>query len=76
MEEAQINEDTSVPLRFVFALVGCSAAVLAVTCGLVLWGARLEAAVATKVPKEQYIQDMVEMKADVKAIKRHLKIPD
>jgi hypothetical protein len=68
-EPTQIDEQSTIPLRIVWTLV-------ALTACAVLWGARLEAKTDTKVDRVQYATDISTVQADLKAIKRHLKIPD
>ena len=65
----EINEDTKVPLKAAIAS-------FFVLMAAVAWGLRLEWNVGTKVAKEAYVEDMNELKSDVKAIKKHLKIKD
>lgn len=69
-----LTERTKVPLGWVFGLIGCSFTILMVAGGLVLWGARLEAKIEGKVDKLDYVQDVSELKNDVKQIKKALKI--
>ncbi len=69
-----LTEETKIPLRWVFGLLGCAATVLMVTGGLVAWGARLESRVETKVAKEEYSSDISQVKSDLRLIKNRLKI--
>lgn len=69
-----LSDKTKVPLGWIFGLIGCSFTILMVAGGLVLWGARLEAKTEGKVDKLDYVQDVAEIKRDLKDVKRALKI--
>ena len=72
----QIDDDTKVPLKWVYGLVGVAATVTMVAGGLVLWGARLEAKTNEKVDRIDYVQDIAQVKSDLRAIKNKLSIKD
>lgn len=66
-KEAELSEKTRVPLGVV---VGAFILIIP----LIAWALRVEWSVSTKVDREQYISDMVELKKDVKDLKRHFKV--
>ena len=75
-ESGEISDKTRITLGF-------GAAIIMVLIPLVAWAVRLELSNSSKVSKEQYIQDIAEIKQgidrlqwDAKTIKRHLKIKD
>lgn len=67
--DGQINDKTLIPLSVM-------AGVVIILIPLVAWAVRLEGKVESKVPKEQYIQDMADLKSDLRSIKTHFHIKE
>jgi len=65
----EVTEETRIPIKAVLAII-------AVLIPLTAWALRVEWSVGTKVDKEQYVTDMSEIKNDLKALKKHLKVRD
>lgn len=68
-QNSEVTEDTRIPIKAVIGLV-------MVLIPLTAWLLRVEWTVGTKVDKEQYAENMNEIRNDLKAIKNHLKIKE